>query len=100
MSETVQIQGWRMGPFVIERRLSLTGALALVMSFTAVIGGWYNFNYRIQANYTTIEQEQKEIDHLVDLQQKTNDTLVQLNMTIGRLNQRMDDSKVGAASKP
>ena len=96
--ETRQIEGWKIGPLVVEKRLSLTGALAILMSFSAVIGGWYSFNYRVQQNTKGLEDEQKEIDSLVEIQSRTNETLMQLNMTIGKLNQRMDDSKIGAPS--
>lgn len=97
---TVELRGWRMGPFVIEKRLSLSGALAIIVSFCAVVGSWYSFDFRLNQTNIALESQQKQIDKLTELQEKTNDTLSRLNMTIGVLNQRMDDYNVGKSGKP
>jgi len=97
--ETSIVEGWRVGPLVIEKRLSLTGALALVSAVGALVGGWYHFDYRIRTNTLLITNQQGQIDQLTSIQKESHQTLENLNVTLGKLQQRMDDEKVGAASR-
>lgn len=94
--DSINIIGWRVGPFVIEKRISLTAAVALLASLSALIGGWYSFDYRINQNTKDIQAQSQQLEDMRQTQERTRDTLDTLNKTIGQLNQRMDDSKVGS----
>lgn len=85
--------------FEIETKISATGALAVIMAFVAMVGGWYKFDYRITNLETQNAQLEKYHQDELDMQGRLNQTLTSLNFTVGQLQQRLDDAHVGSRSR-
>jgi hypothetical protein len=81
----------KIGPVEFEPRVSLTSVLTLAMALIAMVGGWYKFDYRI----SVVEGAQQELqdDHKSDVAaiNDLRETLSRLNVTLGRMEQRLED---------
>lgn len=81
------------GPLEIETKLSATGALAVALAFTALVGGWYRFDYRIAALENDHQEDVAYHEKELEFHQKLNDTLGTLNVTVGKLEQEVSDQQ-------
>jgi hypothetical protein len=86
---------WRIGPLRIDNRLSVTGVLTVALALGAVVGGWYKFDFRIQAIETTQAQLQMERNEDLEWKQRIVDSLNSVDKAVGMLRQRLDDSQIG-----
>jgi hypothetical protein len=85
---------WRIGPFQIDAKVSVSGVFAILMAFVAMVGGWYKFDYRVsavEARETNIET-QEESDK--QLHERLGYTLDRLDRTISGVVQALDDKNI------
>lgn len=84
----------RVGPFSIDPKVNITGVLAMAMALSAMVGGWYKFSYRLDANehaITMISDEERQ--HTAN-EQRINDTLNRTNSLMSQVMQALDDRKI------
>ena len=88
----------KIGPLELDTKVLLTGVVTLAMGFTAMVGGWYKFDARVTDTEKRIEELREDQRRQVDVQARLVDTLNKLNNSVGRLEQRLDDSHVGSSA--
>ena len=84
-----------------DQRVSLTGVVTAFMAFVtmmtgfaAMIGGWYTFSNRIgNSEAAIVELKQERAQDQIE-RAKLNDTLVQVNSTLGTVKQALDDNHI------
>ena len=81
----------RFGGVYVERKVSLTGLLAILMAFTAMVGGWYRFDSRQTQDEISISYLQKNQEKDGDSRESLKQAINDLNTTIGKITQRLDD---------
>lgn len=83
--------------FEFDSRISVSTVLAILMAIIAMAGSWYQTEYRISAMEAAV-QEQKTQQK--EFQDRVESKLIDIETSIGVLNQRMNDANVGAADPP
>ena len=90
----------RVGPIRFDTRVSLSGALAVVMAFVAVVGGWYHFNDTQQADEQRIVTLEGE--HANDLVTNAHiaDALSRTDGVLKEIEQALEDNKIHVRDAP
>ena len=81
----------KIGPVEFDSNISLTSVLTLAMALAAMVGGWYKFDYRVATveNNEVLLQEEHRVD--VAAINDLRGTLGSLNVTLARMEQRLED---------
>jgi hypothetical protein len=74
-----------------DGKVNLTSVIAVVMAFTAMVGGWYKFDARVTATEKSITYLQEARQKDQEDRDKLQDTLNSINYVVGQLKQRLDD---------
>jgi hypothetical protein len=85
---------WKVGPFVVAPTISVTGLLTIVMAFTAMVGGWYKFDYRQEAAEARIETLEQSRSAESEQRAKLIDTLNRTNSVLGAVVQALEDKGI------
>jgi HAMP domain-containing protein len=89
----------KIGGIEVETKVSLTGLLAVLLAFVALVGAWNRFDARVAAAEQRMQELEQNQAKLVETQEKMTDSIETLNNTLGRLIQRMDDANIGTSAR-
>ena len=78
----------------VRTDVSLTGILAMMMAFAAMVGGWYKFDYRQLASEQRLEVLEREHSEEVEVNARLNDTLVRTNVALAGISQALEDKGI------
>ena len=90
----------RIGPFSMDTKVSITGVIAMAMALTAMVGGWYKFDYRLDASERALATMMDEEKQHTANEQRINDTLNRTNSLMGQVMQALDDRKIHISVDP
>jgi hypothetical protein len=88
------MRAWRLGPFTVERTVSVSGVLAVGMAFVAMVGGWYNFSFRQAATEKRTEVLEQEHEADLVVQEKLTRALDRTNDVLEGVLQALDDNHI------
>lgn len=78
----------------MDTKINITGALAVLMAFIALIGGWYNLGSRTTANERAIVSLNVANQRTQENEQRLKDTLDRSNNLMGQMVQALDDHNI------
>ncbi len=83
--------GIRLGGLEFDHKVSVTSILAIIMAFVGVVGGWYTFDARVKRSEDSIQYLEQARREDSEARQKVQEALEDLNITVGKLEQRLED---------
>jgi hypothetical protein len=83
--------GLQLGRFRFDLTVSVGNVLTVMLVVGAIVSSWYRFDSRLTVNEMAITQLQRQQADTIEIQKKTNETLYDLNFTLGKLEQRLKD---------
>jgi hypothetical protein len=88
------MRAWSLGPFTVERTVSVSGVFAVGMAFVAMVGGWYNFSFRQAATEKRTEVLEQEHEADLVVQEKLTLALDRTNDVLEGVLQALDDNHI------
>jgi len=85
---------WRFGPLRVDHHISVTGLLALVMAFVAMVGGWYKFDYRVTKTENAIELLESEHREEMAMRWEDANSRTDTNVLLGKIVQALEDRHI------
>jgi len=80
-----------LGGLEFDHKVSVTSILAIVMAFVGVVGGWYTFDARVKRTEDSIQYLEEARKEDAAVRQKVQQSLEDLNIMVGKLEQRLED---------